>query len=312
MADTTGSISGYGYILKQVFEAELSRSARLLFCLLTVFADSDTWQAYPNNRLITGYLRMNIKTFRRARTELANLGYLQFEHQGSTTLYTLTLNQAKIGQKGAHNGYGYFPKLIMLNNHLSNNSKLIYAFLASHAGTKGIAWPSVGKMVSQLKMSPKTFYNAQRELKQADFIKIDRRYDGRVNQTNVYTLIANQKVVGNVVELDPWFKTNRSLLAPAYYELAYQTPLTVQQKKQLQPFIREHGDQWVNMATFYARKYGFQYAYIYEVVKDWQRMQLQTPDDVVDWMSRYSVDQQGDDHGIPEDRFKDYLLSFFR
>ena len=39
-----------------------------------------------------------------------------------------------------------------------------------------------------------------------------------------------------------------------YYYKAYERELTVQQKKQIEPYISEYSDAWVNSAFFYSRK----------------------------------------------------------
>ena len=55
-------------------------------------------------------------------------------------------------------GFGFAPKLVMLDDRLSIFSKAIYCYFSSYAGAGKIAFPRVAKIISDLKISRGTYY----------------------------------------------------------------------------------------------------------------------------------------------------------
>ena len=86
-------------------------------------------------------------------------------------------------------GYGFIARKVMRNKDLSVESKAIYSYLASFAGTSGKAFPSVELMVEELGMSKSRFYKYMKELKEQGFIKVEQEKEDNRFKRNVYYLI---------------------------------------------------------------------------------------------------------------------------
>lgn len=298
-------ITGYGYVLKKVLEADISRNAKLLYCMIAVFADSEKWLAHPQTKLLCGYLKITDKTLRRARGELSDLGYLQYKRQGTQVSYDLTVNHVITSENGVHTGYGYLPKSIILDNRLANNSKLLYAFLASYAGTAGKAWPSIDKITKSLGMYGEAFYDARLSLVAGGLIKVTHRFNGKTNQTNVYTLKENQRIIGNETELSPWYEVDWHQDAFRNYELAYGEKLTVQQRDLLSPYVEKYGDSWVNSAIQLARNFGHRFNYALSIMQKWDKIGLSDFESIIDWQKNFL---KGEGSGYSETRANSYLI----
>ena len=88
-------------------------------------------------------------------------------------------------------GYGMIPKLVMQSN-ISIEAKAIYAYMCSFAGNGQSAFPSVEKIISDLKISDNRFYKYRRELVDCGFINIKRTRNKNRRDKNIY--IINQTV----------------------------------------------------------------------------------------------------------------------
>ena len=86
-------------------------------------------------------------------------------------------------------GFGFAPKLVMLDVRLSIESKAIYCYFSSYAGAGKIAFPRVSKIIDDLRISRPTYYTHFNPLKEFGYIKVEQtRKDGRKSH-NIYTLM---------------------------------------------------------------------------------------------------------------------------
>ena len=96
-------------------------------------------------------------------------------------------------------GFGIIPKFVMLDIDLSIDSKAIYLYLCSFAGSGEISFPSRDKILNDLKISKKAYYNHYNPLIKQGYIKVEREHykDEKTGQyrkgKNIYTLVLNPK-----------------------------------------------------------------------------------------------------------------------
>lgn len=94
-------------------------------------------------------------------------------------------------------GYGTIPKFIMQAD-ISIESKAIYAYMCSFAGAGQSAFPSVEKIIKDLKISEKRFYKHRKELIKYGFIEIQKNRKENRRDRNLY--IINQTILDNKVQ----------------------------------------------------------------------------------------------------------------
>lgn len=275
-------MTGYGYVVASMMKSALPRKAKLLYCFLTVFADSITWEAHPKVDFICYSLGMSAQTFRKYRNSLRGCVIVSKLKSGRNS-YFLKVNEMNVSSKKIRTkGYGYLPKAVMLDPELDGNSKLIYAFLAAYAGQSGTAYPSVGLISSSLGMNYNTYYKYQQPLVKRGLIKIAHRFDGKKNQNNLYTLIPNTRLFTDSKQPYEGMNEGRRYLdydemnqSPlAYFETLYGLEPTQQQKDQMSRFDRLHDQTWVNYALYEAKRRGRSYAYAYTLMKQWDDLSL--------------------------------------
>lgn len=100
-------------------------------------------------------------------------------------------------------GFGLAPRIIMRDTRLSIESKAIYCYLQSFAGNSDQAFPSREKILRELKISKNRYYKYLEELKQYDYIRIERNVDDHGWKLgNIYVIVANPeaKEVSHTVE----------------------------------------------------------------------------------------------------------------
>ena len=86
-------------------------------------------------------------------------------------------------------GFGFAPKLVMLDDRLSIFSKAIYCYFSSYAGAGKIAFPRVAKIISDLKISRGTYYAHFNPLLTHGFIKVEQTRHSGKHSHNIYTLM---------------------------------------------------------------------------------------------------------------------------
>lgn len=85
-------------------------------------------------------------------------------------------------------GYGTVYKAVMKNPELSIEAKAIYSYLATYAGGKEIAFPSIKLICHELNISEKRFYKHRKELIEKEIISTHReRTDNGFSKT-IYTI----------------------------------------------------------------------------------------------------------------------------
>lgn len=86
-------------------------------------------------------------------------------------------------------GYGIVPKLVMQDRRLSPESKAIYAYFCSFAGSGTTAFPGRGKILHDLNISEKRYYRHFGQLKEYGYIEVEQLTNekGQFNR-NIYTL----------------------------------------------------------------------------------------------------------------------------
>ena len=91
-------------------------------------------------------------------------------------------------------GYGTIPKFIMQAD-ISIESKAIYAYMCSFAGAGQSAFPSVEKIMKDLKISKNRFYKYRNELEKNNFIRVKKTRKDNKRGKNIY--IINQFIFEN-------------------------------------------------------------------------------------------------------------------
>ncbi len=86
-------------------------------------------------------------------------------------------------------GFGVIPKLVMKDERLTIHAKCIYAYFCSYAGNGTTAFPTVSKIVFDLKISRETFNKHIKLLKLYGYIKAEQQRGNKGTfARNVYTL----------------------------------------------------------------------------------------------------------------------------
>lgn len=93
------------------------------------------------------------------------------------------------------NGYGLIAQKVMRDKTLPKQSKLIYSYMCSFAGTGGdgerTAFPSVSLQCDELGMSEDTYYKWRKYLVDRGYIRITRqRKEGSKFDRNIYSILA--------------------------------------------------------------------------------------------------------------------------
>ena len=86
-------------------------------------------------------------------------------------------------------GYGLIPKIITRDKSLTMESKAIYGYLASFAGTDGHCYPSKSLMISELGTTERRFNKNIKLLKEHGYVKVHKRRKGNRNDSNLYELL---------------------------------------------------------------------------------------------------------------------------
>ena len=94
-------------------------------------------------------------------------------------------------------GFGFSPKQVFKDERLSIESKAIYGFIASYAGSGATAYPSVSYICSKLKIGEKRFYKYRKELVEYGYLKVSKRFNNNRNKSNMYEI-----VLGNILLSD--------------------------------------------------------------------------------------------------------------
>lgn len=319
-----GEVMGFGYVPQKVMTMPaLNRKAKLIYGFFAVYADSKTWQTKQQESYICSMLKMTPKTFRKYRDELVNLGLITTQKHSRGIIYRLNAN-APISDNNKQNiAFGYLPKSIMVDRELSNDAKVIYMLLASFSNENGEAFPTVQRIMDSLGMNQHIFYRARKELIATGLLIVKIRYDGKKNQSNIYTLIPNKELFNTYMQTlkdaPPLEKVaydleinksekDKELLAninyqpmdtselnedfTTYYAKIYERPLTIQQTEMIQKFVSLYGNEWVNLAFYQANRKGKPFEYAYTICINWNLKGLTTINQIK-WDTREHYREMG-------------------
>ena len=90
-----------------------------------------------------------------------------------------------------YKGFGIIPKLVMFDTNLSIESKGIYAYFCSFAGSGRTAFPGRDLILADLHITKDTYYEHQRPLIDAGYLSVEQKNFGGQGsgfQKNLYTL----------------------------------------------------------------------------------------------------------------------------
>lgn len=99
------------------------------------------------------------------------------------------MDNARVDTLVHDTGYGIISRKVMRDKNLSIESKAIYSYLISFAGTSNRAFPSVELMLEELDISRTRFYKYMKELKDNGFVKVEQEKENNRFKRNVYYLI---------------------------------------------------------------------------------------------------------------------------
>lgn len=99
------------------------------------------------------------------------------------------MDNARVDTLVHDTGYGIISRKVMRDKNLSIESKAIYSYLISFAGTSNRAFPSVELMLEELDISRTRFYKYMKELKDNGFVKVEQEKENNRFKRNIYYLI---------------------------------------------------------------------------------------------------------------------------
>lgn len=85
-------------------------------------------------------------------------------------------------------GYGSIAKLVMIDQRLTIEAKAIYGYFCSYAGAGSTAFPSVKKIIHDLKISENRYYKHFALLKECGYISVRENKESGKFANNIYTL----------------------------------------------------------------------------------------------------------------------------
>ena len=85
-------------------------------------------------------------------------------------------------------GFGVVPKAVMLDDRLTIEAKAIYNYFSSYAGSGDTAFPSVSKVVRELRIGKDRYYAHFEYLKKYGYITVEENKERGKFSNNVYTL----------------------------------------------------------------------------------------------------------------------------
>ena len=88
-------------------------------------------------------------------------------------------------------GFGTIAKMVMLDQRLTIEAKAIYSYFCSYAGGGSTAFPSVSKIVYDLKISKDRYYKHFKLLVECGYITIRQTKDKGKFANNIYRIMSN-------------------------------------------------------------------------------------------------------------------------
>ena len=205
---------GYGIICKfPMTDPELSLSAKAVYAMICAVAGSDG-SAFPSRDKITGFLKIGKDKCTAAMKELTAQGYLSVSRrtlpngQYTSNEYTIESNPKKFKEEKYESsggsltssfsytgimraGYGMLPRLLIMDDRLSFQAKVIYAYLASFTGAGTVAFPKTSLIQYHLGISQSTYQRHMHQLIETNYISVVQRHINGLLAANNYTLELN-------------------------------------------------------------------------------------------------------------------------
>ncbi|AUJ52939.1 helix-turn-helix domain-containing protein [Staphylococcus hominis subsp. hominis] len=97
--------------------------------------------------------------------------------------------------KSSVNGYGLVFKRVMKDRNISIEAKALYSYLSAYAGADESSFPSVELIKHELNIGKQRYQRARRELEKAGYLQVDRKQNGNIYGSNLYTLFHNPRQV---------------------------------------------------------------------------------------------------------------------
>ncbi|GGG87888.1 helix-turn-helix domain-containing protein [Staphylococcus pragensis] len=90
-------------------------------------------------------------------------------------------------------GYGLVFKRVMKDRNISIEAKALYSYLSAYAGADESSFPSVELIKHELNIGKQRYQRARRELENAGYLQVDRKQNGNIYGSNLYTLFHNPR-----------------------------------------------------------------------------------------------------------------------
>lgn len=208
---------GFGIIPKLlVLDTRLTAEAKAIYAYICSYAGGGNTE-FPSVLKMCADFGISRNTYYRHYHLLLEYGYIkatQLRYPGasegekaySRNIYTLSnnpslpdelMNDAGVqeGQKTINGvlsaGYGFIPKLVMLDSELSIKAKALYAFLCAYTGSGCIAFPTQQAILYRLQISKPTYLAAMRELEARDYVLRERRIEKRRGRMGINNYLIN-------------------------------------------------------------------------------------------------------------------------
>lgn len=92
-------------------------------------------------------------------------------------------------------GYGLVFKRVMKDRNISIEAKALYSYLSAYAGADESSFPSVELIKHELNIGKQRYQRARRELEKIGYLQVDRKQNGNIYGSNLYTLFHNPRQV---------------------------------------------------------------------------------------------------------------------
>ena len=213
---------GFGIIPKLLMlDTRLTAESKAIYALIATYAEGGNTE-FPSVQKMCADLGISRNTYYKHYRLLVEYGYIKATQPHTISpvdggvkflrnIYTLSnnpslpdelMNDAGVqeGQKTMNGvlsaGYGFIPKLVMLDGELSIKAKALYAFLCAYAGSDCVAFPTQQAILYRLQISKPTYLAAMRELEARDYVLREQRIErcrGGMGPNN-YTLNTNPDI----------------------------------------------------------------------------------------------------------------------
>ena len=203
---------GFGLVPKYVMmDKDLTLEAKTIYAYFCSYAGQGDC-AFPLVGTITGHLKVNKDTYYKHLKMLCQQGYLMISQERNKSgifarnIYTIVSNPKKFSDIQEHTdpkkdmaysrirfgglksyGYGTIPKAVMIDLRLDIKAKGIYAYFCSLTGSGNNAFPSVPRILGDLKIGRQAYYKYYGQLVSCNYIvPLQRSTAGKYGVNDYY------------------------------------------------------------------------------------------------------------------------------